>query len=163
MKIIMAASEALPYFKSGGLADVARSLPDALHARGQDVRIIHPFYPSVGNLGLTLTETEMLYVPWAGGHLEVDTFEHQSNDGAPAVLLQHPVFQVNGSPYEDADPHAPARRFGVFSRAVVAYGQRSVADVIHLNDWQTALVPVYSLIAGVSIPTVFAIHNLGYQ
>jgi starch synthase len=163
MKILMAASEALPYFKSGGLADVARSLPDALHARGHDVRIIHPFYPSVGNLGLQLTETEMLQVPWAGGQLELDTFEHHSSDGALGILLQHPVFQVNGSPYEDADPHAPARRFAVFSRAVVAYAQRWGADVVHLNDWQTGLVPVYSLIDGVSIPTVFAIHNLGYQ
>jgi starch synthase len=162
MKILLAASEALPYFKSGGLADVARSLPDALHGRGRDVRVIHPFYRAVVERGFSLEETEQLPVPWAGGHIKLRVFEHHPEDAAPGVLVHHPVFNT-AAPYEDSDPYAPGRRFAVFSRAVLAYAQRWGADVVHLNDWQTGLVPVYALIDGVHIPTVFAIHNLGYQ
>jgi starch synthase len=162
MKILLASSEALPYFKSGGLADVARSLPDALRARGHDVRIIHPMYPAVPER-LQLVEHEKLVVPWVGGHIELRTFTHEPPRGAPAVLVHHHAFGTRGSPYEDPDPVAPARRFALFSRAVLHYARNWGADVVHLNDWQTGLVPVYGLIDGVRLPTVFAIHNLAYQ
>jgi starch synthase len=163
MKILVASSEALPFFKSGGLADVARSLPDALHARGHDVRIIHPLYPGVAERAGSLRPEASLAVPWAGGPIELRIFAHEPPDAAPAALVQHQAFETHGSPYEDFDPAAPARRFALFSRAVLAYAQQWGADVVHLNDWQTGLVPVYALIDGVSVPTVFAIHNLGYQ
>lgn len=162
MKILVATSEALPYFKSGGLADVARSLPDALHQRGHKVRIIHPLYPMVSDRNLRLTETEGLDVPWVGGHLSLRTFIHEREGAAPGILVHHQVFDTR-SPYEDADPAAPARRFAVFSRAVLHYAHRWGADVVHLNDWQTGLVPVYALTDGIPMPSVFAIHNLGYQ
>ena len=55
MRILLASSEARPYFKTGGLADVARSLPDALWERGHDVRIIHPLYRPVREQALTRT------------------------------------------------------------------------------------------------------------
>lgn len=162
MKILLASSEALPYFKSGGLADVARSLPDALRARGHDVRIIHPLYPGIPER-IPLVEHERLVVPWVGGHIELRTFAHEPSRGAPAVLVHHHAFGTRGSPYEDADPAAPARRFALFSRAVLHYARRWDADVVHLNDWQTGLVPIYALLDGVRLPTVFAIHNLAYQ
>ena len=152
MKILMASSEAVPFFKSGGLADVARSLPDALHVRGHEVRIIHPLYPSVAEKGFSLTETDPLVVPWVGGHIQLRTFAHQPEAGAPAILLHHPAFDIQGSPYEDWEPMAPARRFALFSRAVLGYAQHWGADVVHLNDWQTGLVPVYALIDNVSLP-----------
>jgi starch synthase len=162
MKILMASSEALPYFKSGGLADVARSLPDALRLHGHDVRIIHPAYPGVSER-IPLVEHERLVVPWVGGQIELRTFTHDPGDAASAVLVHHHAFGTRGSPYEDPDPAAPARRFALFSRAVLWYARKWGADVVHLNDWQTGLVPVYALIDGVHIPTVFAIHNLAYQ
>ena len=162
MKILLASSEALPYFKSGGLADVARSLPDALRARGHDVRIIHPLYPGIAER-IPLIEHERLVVPWVGGHIELRTFTHEPPRGARAVLVHHHAFGTRGSPYEDADPAAPARRFALFSRAVLHYARLWDADVVHLNDWQTGLVPVYALLDGVRLPTVFAIHNLAYQ
>ena len=105
MKILLASSEALPYFKSGGLADVARSLPDALRARGHDVRIIHPLYPGISER-IPLVEHERLVVPWVGGHIELRTFTHEPSRGAPAVLVHHHAFGTRGSPYEDADPAA---------------------------------------------------------
>lgn len=162
MKILMASSEALPYFKSGGLADVARSLPDALRARGHDARIIHPLYPSVADR-IPLVEHERLVVPWVGGHIELRTLTHDPGDAAPGILVHHHAFATRGSPYEDPDPAAPARRFALFSRAVLEYARIWGADVVHLNDWQTGLVPVYALLDGVRIPTIFAIHNLAYQ
>lgn len=162
MKILLASSEAVPYYKSGGLADVARSLPDALRARGHDVRILHPLYSGISER-IPLAEHEKLMVPWVGGQIELRTFMHQPARGAPAVLVHHHAFGTRGSPYEDPDPAAPARRFALFSRAVLHYASRWGADVVHLNDWQTGLVPVYGLIDGVRLPTVFAIHNLAYQ
>src|SRR5687767_7501130 len=103
MKILMASSEALPFFKSGGLADVARSLPDALVRRGHDARIIHPLYPVVQEQGIPIVEHERMAVPWVGGQLELRTFTHESNEAAPAVLVHHHVFNTRGSPYEDYD------------------------------------------------------------
>ena len=162
MKVLMASSEALPYFKSGGLADVARSLPDALRKRGHDIRIIHPLYAGVAER-VPLVEHERLVVPWVGGQIELRTFTHEPGDAAPAVLVHHHVFGSRGSPYEDPDPAAPARRFALFSRAVLGYARFWGADVVHLNDWQTGLVPVYALLDGIRLPSVFAIHNLAYQ
>jgi starch synthase len=162
LKILVASSEALPYFKSGGLADVARSLPDALRARGHDARIIHPLYPGVAER-VPLVEQEVLIVPWVGGQIELRTFTHEAAGAAPAVLVHHQAFATRGSPYEDPDPAAPARRFALFSRAVLGYARKWGADIVHLNDWQTGLVPVYALLDGVQLPTVFAIHNLAYQ
>ena len=162
MKVLMASSEALPYFKSGGLADVARSLPDALRERGHDVRIIHPLYSGIADR-IPVIEHERLIVPWVGGQIELRCFTHDPGDAAPAVLVHHHAFGTRGSPYEDPDPAAPARRFALFSRAVLGYAQKWNADVVHLNDWQTGLVPVYALLDGIQLPTVFAIHNLAYQ
>lgn len=162
-RIIVASAEALPYYKSGGLADVARALPDALTARGHDVRIVHPFYGFIPRTRYRLKKEAPLEIPWVGGSLTLDSWLHQRKGLATGVLLGHPAFNVSGSPYEDYDPHVTGRRFALFSRAVVHYARRWGADVVHLNDWQTGLVPAYGLIDDVRLPTLFSIHNLGYQ
>ena len=162
-RILFASSEALPYFKSGGLADVARSLPDALTRRGHEVRIIHPAYGSLRRGGMRLMKDADISVPWTGGPMVLHTLLHRPRGRAPAVLLDHPVFSTSTSPYEDADINATARRFALFSRAVLHYAREWRADVIHLNDWQTGLVPAYALVDDIHIPTVFSIHNLAYQ
>lgn len=163
LRILFAASEALPYYKSGGLADVARSLPDALKRRGHDIRIIHPYYDSVRLRRASITDDVDIDVPWLGGTISVRSVIHSPRGRAPGVLLVHPAFAVGTSPYEDNDPHATARRFALFCRTVVHYARMWRPDIVHLNDWQTGLVPVYQLIDDVSIPTVFSIHNLAYQ
>lgn len=162
-RILFATSEALPYFKSGGLADVARSLPDALLRRGHDVRVIHPLYSSMRRGHMRLDDEGVLSVPWLGGAIPLHLQLHHPRGRAPAVLLDHPVFSVTGSPYDDLDHNATARRFALFARAVLHYARQWGADVIHLNDWQTGLVPAYALVDGISIPTLFSIHNLAYQ
>jgi starch synthase len=105
MKVLLASSEALPFFKSGGLADVARSLPDALRARGHDVRIIHPLYQGIADR-LPLVEHEKLLVPWVGGHIEARTFLHEPSRGAPAVLVHHHAFGTRGSMRRRAGSHS---------------------------------------------------------
>jgi starch synthase len=80
------------------------------------------------------------------------------------VLLEQDAFFAVAQPYAEApDLFALARRFAFFSRAVIAYAARWGADVVHLNDWQTGLAPLYAYLDGWDGATVFGIHNLPYQ
>ncbi len=165
MKILLAAAEAIPYYKTGGLGDVARSLPDALHTLGHEVRIILPAYAHLrGRLGALPVE-RTVPVPWPGGGRDVPVHIDEPGDAAPALLVHAPEHFEQFGPYEIPfhDPLAPGRRFAFFSRAVVAYAAAWGADVMHVNDWQTGFVPVYELLDRVDIPSVFGIHNLAYQ
>ena len=165
MKILFVTSEAKPYFKTGGLGDVSRSLPDALQRRGHDVRICMPGYPAVFPHVADSGTEPALVVPWPGVPREVGVVtDVRSADNAPAVLLRDAFFDVDRPYHDDARDHvAAARRFALFSRAALAYARRWGADIMHLNDWQTGLVPIYGLIDGDAPPTVYAIHNLPYQ
>jgi len=165
VKILFASSEAIPYFKTGGLADVARSLPDALRERGHDVRIIHPLYNRVRDQGFDLEEEAQAWIPWPEGNVVVRYFLHRPRRGAPAVLVDEPAFFDTTEPYAPTvrDPIAHGVRFALFSRAVVDYARRWGADVVHANDWPTGLVPVFARVDRLGVPTVFGIHNLAYQ
>lgn len=165
MRILLASSEATPYFKTGGLADVARSLPDALWERGHDVRIIHPLYRGVREQGLDLEEEGQAWIPWPEGNVVVRYHLHQPGRGAPAVLVDEPAFFDTAEPYAPTarDPIAHGIRFALFSRAVVDYARRWGAEVVHANDWPTGLVPVFARVDRLGVPTVFGIHNLAYQ
>lgn len=169
MKVLFACAEALPYWKTGGLADVARGLPDALARSGHDVRILLPEYARVRRRcheqGWPLHHEAAVSVPWPGGPRAVEIVRHQPEAGAPALFVRAQGFFDTERPYEPfpADPLSLGRRFAFFSRSVVAYARHWGADVVHLNDWQTGLVPVYDALDGMDAATVFTIHNLGYQ
>jgi starch synthase len=164
MKILFVTSEASPYFKTGGLADVSRSLPDALRAAGHEVRILMPLYGSIRG-AVPAGESDETTVPWPSGPVRARFVLHEPPSGAPAVLIDQPVFFEAGAPYEAAahDPLDAGRRFAFFSRCIVRYASLWKPDVIHLNDWTTGLAPAYALVDGLECATVFAIHNLGYQ
>jgi starch synthase len=165
LKILFATAEALPYYKSGGLADVSRALPDALAQRGHDVRILHPYYRGV-NLPRDLPVEGTLAVRWRHGTSHAELVIDEPGDGrATATLLRQPALFEEHAPYSDrpADPLAQGIRFAYFSRAVVAYARAWGAEVVHINDWHTGLVPLYALLDNLDAPTVFAIHNLAYQ
>jgi starch synthase len=165
LKILYAAAEALPYFKTGGLADVSRALPDALLARGHDVRLLHPYYRAMPLAG-RLTSEMLLSVPWRDGTARTEILlDAPGGATAPAALVRQPALFEATAPYADApgDPFGQAVRFAFFSRAVVAYARAWGADVVHVNDWHTGLVPLFALVDALDAPTVFAIHNLAYQ
>ncbi len=166
MKILYATSEAAPYFKSGGLGDVSRALPDALVDAGHDVRIILPLYTAVRERVALSGTTEETRVPWLSGNVPTRYHTHRiAATSAPAVLVDQPAFFAHGAPYtaNAADPMDTGRRFAFFCRAVVHYANGWKADVVHLNDWTTGFVPVWGHLDGMRSATVLAIHNLAYQ
>jgi starch synthase len=165
MKVLFATAEALPYFKTGGLADVGRSLPDALVAAGHDVRLVLPAYGFLAGLLGGARRVCRLAVPWPGGHRPADVLLHAPPSGAAAVFIRPLGFFNGRRPYEPVagDPLSLGRRFAFFCRAVAAYARHEGMDVVHLNDWQTGLVPLFGLMDGLDAATLFTIHNLAYQ
>ncbi len=164
MRILFATSEAVPYWKTGGLADVARSLPDALVRRGHDVWLMLPLYADARR-SIPLEEAGSASIAWPGGTRTVRYFLHHPPSGAPALFVDAPEAFDAPDPYA-SDPASPLEaglRFALFSRAVVERARALGVDVVHANDWPTGLVPVYARIDGLEAPVVFAIHNLAYQ
>jgi starch synthase len=166
VKILFASAEALPYFKTGGLADVARGLPNALVARAHDVRVLLPAYAFLdGALQRARVDTE-LAVPWPSARLRVSIALLDEQPGsAPTAFVRTPDYFDTDQPYEPVpgDPLSLARRFALFCRAIVAYANHWGADVVHLNEWQTGFVPAYAQVEHLAAATLFTIHNLAYQ
>jgi starch synthase len=169
MKVLFATAEALPYWKTGGLADVARSLPDALVAAGHDVRIILPGYrllvQTLAAATGAMEHDATLSVPWPGAARSADVVLHRPAWGAAAAFVQARGFFETDRPYEPVpgDILSLGRRFAFFCRSVVAYANHWGAHLLHLNDWQTGLVPLYALLDGTDAASLFTIHNLAYQ
>jgi starch synthase len=169
MKILFAASEGLPYSKTGGLADVVEALPRALVALGHQVSIILPRYRKnptapVALPSLTVAFGERLRFP--------SIVDGGANEGVRYFFVDDAEYFDREQLYGEQGKDYPdnAERFGEFARAVVEFAKRGGPfDVIHCHDWQAALVPVimrtqYSgdpALAGV--PVVFTIHNMGYH
>ncbi len=168
MKILYAASEAVPFCKTGGLADVAGSLPAALAAQGADVAVVLPLYQKVKErFGDQLHFECYDYVDLAWRHSYCGLFSME-RDGVTWYFLDNEQYFRRPELYGYMDD---GERFGFFSRAVVRMlpHLRFWPEVIHCNDWQTALVPIYLKDDGVreerfrSIRTVLSIHNIEYQ
>lgn len=151
LKVLFAASEAVPFAKTGGLADVAGSLPIALEESGVDVRIIMPKYASVKVKGEEAVVGK-----------DVKVYFVQNDD-------YYSRKELYGDKY--GDYHDNLERFAYFSREILERCKREdfKPDIIHCNDWQTALVPVYLNTIYKYDPffantkTVFTIHNMAYQ
>lgn len=173
MKILLVASEVTPFAKTGGLADVAAALPRALARLGHDVRIFMPWYHSVSEQRLATEPLNLaLEVEIAGVMRSAEVRRGRLGD-IPVYFLDYPEFfqrqSLYGTPAGDYPDNA--WRFGLFCRAVLdALPQLDFQpDVLHLNDWQTGLIPV--LLRGerskdpfyAGTGTVITIHNLGYQ
>lgn len=165
MRILFATPEAAPYWKTGGLADVARALPDALSARGHEVLIVLPRYRVLRERGPQAEVVDTVRIPWPDGGMPVRYLLDQPEGRAAALLVDQPYFFDTPDPYGPTrhDDLAVGRRFALFSRAVAERARAWRADVVHLNDWPTGLTPLYLRLDGPPVPTVFAIHNLAYQ
>jgi starch synthase len=167
--VLLIGSEALPFAKTGGLADVLAALPPALARLGWDATAALPRYRGVA--AGTILETFPVTV---GGYTRAVTFhEAPMAAGARALLIDCPdlydrdaLYGVGGVDYADN-----ALRFALLSRAALEFAARRGArpDVVHAHDWQAGLAPVYlkTLYAAHPIlggtPSVFTIHNLAYQ
>ena len=174
MKILFASSEAVPFAKTGGLADVSGSLPRVLAEMGHEVFLILPKYRSIDEKRFPLTKTGItLKVPIA---LRMETAEVYSYESVPrfhSLFLRKDAYydrdQLYGTPSGDFEDNA--ERFTFFSRALLeaALALDINPDIIHCNDWQTGLAPVYlkTLYRNSSslkpAASVFTVHNIGYQ
>ena len=168
MKILFAASEVAPFIKTGGLADVAGSLPQALAREGHEVTVILPLYEGIADKWREeMTFRKNFNVSLAWRQVYCGLFELK-RDGVTFWFVDNEYYFKRHQLYGHFDD---CERFAYFSRAVLeATAQLDWApDVIHCNDWQTALVPVYLLEDKYRIPqlgnakTVFTIHNIEYQ
>ena len=168
MKILFAASEAVPFCKTGGLADVAGSLPQALAGAGNDVAVILPLYQQVADKWKEqMTFVCSIEVTLSWRHLYCGLFRLE-RDNVTWYFVDNEYYFKRGKLYGyDDDPE----RFGFFSRAVVSLlpSLCFTPDIIHCNDWQTALIPIYLKDDCVrlshlrQIKTVFTVHNVEYQ
>jgi starch synthase len=170
LKILFAASEAQPLIKTGGLADVAGSLPLAMRLLGNDVRLVLPAYPQAVERAIPLQTIVTLHIPGIAG--DVRLLEGKIDGSLPLYLVDVPgFFDRPGNPYSDAAGHDwgdNAQRFALFCRvvALIAMNQAELGwnpDVVHCNDWQTGLVPALLAQNWNRPATLFTIHNLSYQ
>ena len=169
MKILYAASEAVPFCKTGGLADVAGSLPPALAEQGAETAVILPLYRRIREkFADQLTFLCYDYVDLAWRHTYCGLFSMKKDDVTWYFLDNEQYFKREGGIYGYFDE---AERFAFFSKAVLETLTHIdyEPDVIHCNDWQTALIPVYLNVFYREVPklsrthTVFTIHNIQYQ
>ena len=168
MKILFAASEVAPFIKTGGLADVAGSLPQALAAAGHEVKVVLPLYEGIGQEWreqMTFLKYFNVTLAWRQVYCGVFQLERE---GVTYWFIDNEYYFKRWQMYGHFDD---CERFAYFSRAIIETpGQLDWApDIIHCNDWQTALVPVYLLEEKYRIPqlgnarSVFTIHNIEYQ
>ena len=168
MKVLFAASEAYPFAMSGGLADVAGSLPKALRKRLIGCRVVMPFYSNIPEeLKANMNFITHITVPVAWRRQYCGIFEARV-DGVIYYLLDNQYYFKRDGLYGFYDD---AERYAFFSRAVLEILPHInfKPDVIHCNDWQTAMTPVYldrfycHDPFYTDIKTVFTIHNIQYQ
>ena len=168
MNILFAASEAVPFCKTGGLGDVAGSLPPALSAAGDKVAVILPLYGQIGEKWRSqMTFRRYIYVDLSWRHEYCGLFSLQYQ-GVTWYFVDNEHYFKRSALYGEYDD---GERFAFFSRAVVALLPYldEMPDVIHCNDWQTALISVYLRDNACRwdvlrrIKTVFTIHNIEYQ
>jgi len=168
MKILFASPEVAPFIKTGGLADVAGSLPQALAKEGHEVKVILPLYEGIGQewrSQMTFLKYFNVTLSWRQVYCGVFQLER---DGVTYWFVDNEYYFKRWQIYGHFDD---CERFAYFSRAVIETpGQLDWApDIIHCNDWQTALVPVYLLEEKYRTPqlanakSVFTIHNIEYQ
>src|SRR5579862_7428933 len=169
IKVLMVASEATPFAKTGGLADVVGALPAALKSFDCEVAVLIPRYRRV-----ELSSARRVYdsLPvWLGGML-YETSLYQADGEFPCYFLDAPSLYDRDGLYGDAsgDYADNAVRFAVFARAALAVARRVFRpQILHCHDWQTGLVPVYLKTdfaydpTFLGMKTLFTIHNLGYQ
>ncbi|MFA5276834.1 MAG: glycogen synthase GlgA [Candidatus Omnitrophota bacterium] len=160
MKIALCASEVVPFAKTGGLADVAGALPQALEKAGADVIIIMPKYKGIEERFKLVKASDNVIYTLLGKKIKVYFIKNE------AYFNRDALYGTKTGDYEDN-----LGRFSYFSRKALALLKeiKFKADVIHVHDWQAGLIPVYLKTELAKDPfyknmrALLTIHNLGYQ
>lgn len=168
MKIAMCASEVVPFAKTGGLADVVGTLPLALERLGEEVIVIMPQYKVIQDSGIFAAKT--------GGkiqRLKDDIYYSVVGKNIKIYFIKNDVYFNRDGLYGDknGDHKDNLDRFSYFSRRALELFKEIdfKPDIIHVHDWQAALIPVYLKTRYIkntfykNIKTVLTIHNIGYQ
>ncbi|MCF7948813.1 MAG: glycogen synthase GlgA [Spirochaetia bacterium] len=173
MKICMIASEAVPFAKTGGLADIVTSLSKKLSLLGHDVRVVIPRYASISTEKLTPSEAT-ISVPIRFTQEKCEVLQgHFPNSEVPVYFIEHPAFSTRAGYYGGNGSHTYRDnnyRFALLSRAVfpLCRSINWIPDIFHSHDWQTAIVNAYlrefeSESEFQHSRGIFTIHNIGYQ
>ncbi|MDU5108029.1 MULTISPECIES: glycogen synthase GlgA [unclassified Clostridium] len=168
MKILFAASEANPFIKTGGLGDVIGALPVSLKELGQEVRVVIPNYSDINRDikdNLKFVSSFTVKVGWRNQYCGILEYEYE---GVIFYLLDNEYYFKRCGLYGYYDD---GERFAFFSRAVLNFLNHIdwSPDVIHCNDWQTAMIPVLHKLEYIreekfkNVKTVFSIHNLLFK
>ena len=169
MKVLFAASEAVPFIKTGGLGDVAGALPKALCEKGVDARVILPLYQDIPEKWKSqMNFLKVVWVPlaWRTQYCGVFSLEYE---GVTYYFLDNKYYFGRRGLYGYFDD---AERYAFFCKAVLEILQHLdfEPDVIHCNDWQTALIPVFleefyrkDVPCCQNLRVLFTIHNIQYQ
>ncbi|HEX8846237.1 MAG TPA: glycogen/starch synthase [Pyrinomonadaceae bacterium] len=167
MRVAILSSEAVPFAKTGGLADVAGALPKALRENGQDASLLLPLFEQIDRRHLKEQIIDNLDVDWRGRLYRARVW-YSDAAGAPSFLIDAPEYFARNSIYGFRDDH---ERFAFFCRASFALLKRlgKPPDIVHLNDWPGGFAAAElrsrrrydSFYSGTR--TLFSIHNLAYQ
>ena len=171
MRIAFAASECVPFSKTGGLADVVGALPRAVAALGHDVSVYVPRYRQT-HLSDPKVVVESITVPFDDQYRFCSIVSGGKQTGVTQYFVEYPAFFNREGLYGTSVGDYPdnAERFTLFSRAVLEASKiLGVPDIFHCHDWQSALVPILLRTQYAEDPafressSVFTIHNMGYQ
>jgi len=174
LRILFVTPEAVPFAKTGGLADVAGALPKFLNLLGCELILIMPYYRMVKQSGLPLQYLgEGIEVPLGDETLQAEIYRGELNQNIPVYFIardeyfdrQHLYGTSKGDYFDNVE------RFTFFSRAALTFSQhlQFSPDIIHHHEWQTGLIPAYLKSIYRNDPffartaVVFTIHNIAYQ
>ncbi|PIQ97508.1 MAG: glycogen synthase GlgA [Nitrospinae bacterium CG11_big_fil_rev_8_21_14_0_20_56_8] len=174
LKILLASSEVYPFAKTGGLGDIAGSLPKALRQLGHEVRVITPKYKVTAKCPLGFRPMGRdIDVPVGPALKKGFLYESRLAEGVPVYLVGNDEYYHRDELYGEQGREYPdnPERFIFFCRAVLESCKATgfFPDIFHCNDWQTGLVPVYLKTLYAQDPdfararTIFSIHNLAFQ
>ena len=162
IKILFAVSEAAPFIATGGLGDVGGSLPRALKEAGADVRVVLPLYGEIKHAHrekMTFIGSRQVQLAWRDQYCGLFSL---IEDGVTFYFIDNEYYFKRNGLYGHLDD---GERFAFFCRAVLdclpLMGESP--QIVHANDWQTALLPIYLSRENRGIKTVFTVHNVEYQ
>ncbi|MCJ7833627.1 MAG: glycogen/starch synthase, partial [Deltaproteobacteria bacterium] len=174
LKILFVSPEVVPFAKTGGLADVAGSLPKALKGLGCDVRLVMPLYQSVRQGTFPRIKVlDNLQIPLGGRQITADIYQGELDDDIPVYFIERDEFYDRLNLYGSAQGEYfdNDRRFVYLARGTLNTAQalNFQPDIIHCHDWQTGLIPACVHFGRGADPfyrnsaTIFTIHNVAYQ